>query len=87
MKRESFEGIIFEPCCGRGAISKVLEEFGYKVHASDIRDIEEIVGEKGKDVYLIKTASDNIVTNPPYSQLGKILEHLSKIYTRKRHFY
>ena len=35
---ERFEDQIWEPACGKGAISRVLEATGYDVHLSDIED-------------------------------------------------
>jgi uncharacterized ParB-like nuclease family protein len=35
---ERFEDQIWEPACGKGAISRVLEAAGYDVHLSDIED-------------------------------------------------
>ena len=31
LENETFEGNILEPCCGKGAISKVLKDAGYNV--------------------------------------------------------
>src|SRR3712207_772972 len=36
LKREQFLSPIYEPACGMGHIGKVLEEYGYKVKATDI---------------------------------------------------
>ena len=35
---ESFDGGIYEPCCGQGHISKVLIKNGYDVESSDLVD-------------------------------------------------
>jgi len=35
---ETFEGSIWEPACGDGAISKVLTEAGYQVVSTDLID-------------------------------------------------
>src|SRR3712207_7398037 len=37
LKRETFRKVIYEPACGQGHIGKILEEWGYKVKAEDIR--------------------------------------------------
>lgn len=64
--------VIDEVCCGAGAITKVLEEFGFKVNQSDIQDEDYITGEKSIDVYKINDKSCNIVfTNPPYNHMTK----------------
>lgn len=85
LKREGFGGIILEPCCGNGAISRVLEEYGYKVQSSDISTEDNIYGEKGIDAFLIDKLSDNIITNPPYDRriLNNLVEHFSIIYIKK----
>ncbi len=69
----SFEGHILEPCCGDGAMSKVLGDHGYVVYSSDIVDR----GGPGivQDFFEINVAYDNIVTNPPFNIAEDILEH------------
>jgi hypothetical protein len=67
LKREKFDGLILEPCSGAGAISKVLERYGYEVISSDIRTDDHIYGEKGVDLLQIEsTPAKHIVTNPPF---------------------
>ena len=63
---ETFNGEILEPCSGNGAISKVLEEYGYNVLSQDIRDDDDVYGDKGVDFFEYNGEVDNIVTNPPY---------------------
>lgn len=72
LKRESFSGLIWEPACGEGHISKVLEANGYNVHSSDI--IDRGYGEQF-DFFSSDFVSENIITNPPYS---KALEFVLK---------
>ncbi|URZ05441.1 hypothetical protein CLROS_007670 [Clostridium felsineum] len=74
-----------EPCCGKGAISRVLEEYGYKVQSSDISTKDNIYGEKGIDAFLINKLNDNIITNTPYNRsiLNDLVEHFSIIYIKK----
>jgi len=59
---------IWEPACGDGAISRVLEDAGHIVESSDIR-IEGIYGECGFD-FLTAIADDRraniVITNPPF---------------------
>nr|WP_307989232.1 NAD(P)-dependent oxidoreductase [uncultured Niameybacter sp.] len=83
LKREAFEGEVLEPCSGRGAICRVLNQYGYNVKASDIREGDEIYGEQGIDAFKIEIIHDNIITNPPYSTVTKMVEHFTKIYKRK----
>ena len=66
---ESFEGDIWEPACGDGAISKVLEAAGYQVVSTDLIDRGYGVGGHNflkSDNPLAK----NIITNPPYGTHG-----------------
>lgn len=60
---------ILEPCSGAGAISSVLEKYGFEnVKNSDIQTADFIRGEKGINVYDIEDNScDVIFTNPPYN--------------------
>jgi hypothetical protein len=79
---ERFEDQIWEPACGKGAISRVLEAAGYQVHLSDIknRDCADQNGELQRvlDFLHLRRAKahdgvpgvfkgrPDIVTNPPY---------------------
>ncbi|MDB5691688.1 MAG: hypothetical protein JWO81_751 [Alphaproteobacteria bacterium] len=62
---EPFEGEIWEPACGDGAMAKVLEATGCSVYASDLYD--RGYGEGGIDFLGSDRRTDNIVTNPPYN--------------------
>src|SRR5947208_1977198 len=64
LRYEVFQGPVLEPCCGNGAMAKVLEETGYKVIASDLHDrgygtTRDFFDYKPKEAL-------NIVTNPPF---------------------
>lgn len=62
---ERFEGDIWEPACGDGAIGRELVAAGYDVIATDITDWG--YGYPGYDfLTLEKPFARNIVTNPPY---------------------
>lgn len=64
---ETFDKYIWEPACGEGHISKVLEAHGYEVSSSDL--IYRGYGDKefydflAHDDYLY---DEDIITNPPY---------------------
>jgi hypothetical protein len=62
---ESFEGAIWEPACGNGAMARVLSMRGNPVFASDLYD--RGFGEGGVDFLTSRRMVDNIVTNPPYN--------------------
>lgn len=65
--------IIYEPCVGAGAISDVLEAYGFEnIVKSDIQIADYIKGEQGIDVYDIDSSSCDVVfTNPPYDLMTK----------------
>lgn len=62
---EGFDGPIWEPACGAGAISQVLADAGHVVISTDL--IDRGYGTAGVD-FLSETAprAKHIVTNPPY---------------------
>ncbi len=62
---EGFEGTIWEPACGDGAMVRVLTQTGCPVEASDL--YERGYGESGVDFLKTTRLVDNIVTNPPYN--------------------
>ena len=66
---ESFEGSVWEPACGDGAISKVLEAAGYQVVSTDL--IDRGYGAGRQDFLKSdRTFAKNIITNPPYGTHG-----------------
>jgi hypothetical protein len=89
LKREKFNGKIWECACGDGAISKVLINNGYSVYSTDVIDrgygdgiydfltTQNLFGnEKNIDV-------KNIITNPPYSLGLEFILKSKKIATEK----
>lgn len=71
---EQFSPNIWEPCCGAGDISKVLEKSGYNVLSTDL--IDRGYGKGGID-FLATKEKDldlDIVTNPPYSLSARFVE-------------
>ena len=65
LEHESFEGEVWEPACGDGAMTEVLRKSGLKVQSSDLYD--RGFGATGIDFLKARTRVDNIVTNPPFS--------------------
>jgi len=62
---ETFQGTIWEPACGDGAISKVLEEQGLSVISTDV--VDRGYGTAGIDFLLdFSTSSNHVITNPPF---------------------
>lgn len=78
LKRETFREHIYEPSCGQGHIGKVLEEYGYKVKATDIcyRGYGE---EREVDFFTVTENTLDIVTNPPYFCAEPFLKHALEI--------
>jgi hypothetical protein len=64
LKVESFIGDVWEPACGNGAMSKVLEANGYKVISTDLEP--RGYGTQGDFFFFGSTLAPNIVTNPPF---------------------
>ena len=71
LRVEKFSGSVWEPACGNGAISKVLQVSGIDVYSSDL--IYRGFGDGGKDFLLEKDIYDNIITNPPYKLAEKFV--------------
>ena len=78
---EKFVGEIWEPACGDGAMSLVLEETGCDVHGTDLFD--RGFGDAGHDFLQAKRVTDNIVTNPPYNCAEGFLANGLKLANRK----
>lgn len=75
LEREAFDGPIWEPACGEGHISKVLERNGYTVVSTDL--IDRGYGSGDVDFLKIPTSEEvdaDIVTNPPYKYAKDFVE-------------
>ncbi len=70
LAHETFEGIVWEPACGDGAICKVLEARGHEVMATDLNYRGYGIGDR--DFLHSFPAHDedanppNVITNPPF---------------------
>ncbi len=80
LDNETFEGKIWEPCCGDGAMSLVLKKDGQTVVSSDIC-YRGFGGQR--DFFDMKGRLDNVVTNPPFNIAEDILHHALKITEQK----
>lgn len=64
---EEFAPVVWEPACGEGHISKVLEVYGYEVISTDL--IYRGFGDPEPLDFLTETLEEfdgDIITNPPY---------------------
>ena len=64
---EPFNGMIYDPCCGRGTIPEACRRRGLITMASDIAD--RGYGDTGIDFFRSGSAPDAIISNPPYDRL------------------
>lgn len=72
---EKFNTNIWEPCAGQGHIGKTLEEYGYKVKATDL--IDRGYGQDGISLLDCEEKfNGDIVTNPPYKDAQKFVEKM-----------
>lgn len=78
MKLEQFNESIWEPACGEGHISKVLEAHGYEVVSSDL--VDRGYGGVGDFLALDNLSwHGDIVTNPPYKYAQEFIEKALQI--------
>jgi hypothetical protein len=69
----SVTGEVWEPACGEGHISTVLEGRGLFVTSSDLRFTG--YGAGGVDFLAAEDEVDNIITNPPYTLAEEFIIH------------
>lgn len=91
LERFKHGGSILEPCCGDGAISKILNEAGHIVRSYDIENygFEGCHGiENFLDRKTVRKDCKAIVTNPPYDKRGnltvEIVRHAIKLMEANR---
>ncbi len=71
LKHVRLRGPVWEPCCGDGAMSRVLAAHGHAVVSTDIAD--RGFGQSGVDFLACQAVPPGcraIVTNPPYGDSG-----------------
>lgn len=79
---ETFDGPIWEPACGEGDMSRVLESAGYEVVSTDL--IGRGYGAGGRD-FLCEwlPLAPNIVTNPPFREAKMFVDRALQLTTGK----
>jgi hypothetical protein len=78
---EKFDGVIWEPACGDGAICDVLVEHGYEILATDLN--YRGYGQGDIDFLSLDWKAENIITNPPYKLAEEFIKHSLKHTTGK----
>lgn len=74
LKHVTLRGAVWEPCCGDGAMARVLERGGHKVVASDL--VDRGFGRGGVDFFActaFPAGCQAMVTNPPYGDGGEMV--------------
>ena len=71
--QETFQGPVWEPACGMGDMSKMMESYGNEVVSTDL--VDRGYGKTGVD-FLMETEllAPNIVTNPPYKLAQEFIQ-------------
>ena len=74
LKHVMLRDAVWEPCCGDGAMARVLERGGHKVVATDL--VDRGFGRGGVDFFActaFPAGCRAIVTNPPYGDGGELV--------------
>lgn len=75
-----FPRSVWEPACGDGALSEVLELAGFDVVSTDLRDRGYAPGLPGVDFLTVpRKLALSIVTNPPFKLAEKFIRHARKL--------
>jgi hypothetical protein len=77
-------GVVWEPCAGKGAISRVLKAKGFRVVAQDLIDYDGADAgiETPRNFFEARKApagASAIVTNPPYGQSDAFVRHALRL--------
>lgn len=82
----TLENPVFEPSCGEGHLAKRLQEYGYKVIATDL--IDRGFGKGNIDFFsVIGEVTGSILTNPPYNKAYEFIEHGMELLKDGNHMY
>ena len=78
---ETFAPDVWEPACGDGAISRVLEASGHRVISSDLMDRD--YGERADFLAAAELCVPDLITNPPYDLADEFALHALALGVRK----
>jgi hypothetical protein len=74
LDRESFHERVWEPACGEGHISGVLQRHGHDVVKTDL--VQRGAAQELHDFLLVRTRmGEAIVTNPPFKLAQEFVQH------------
>lgn len=79
LEKEQFGNKIWEVACGKGHISEVLINHGYDVKSTDLIDRGYSRFNGVVDMLDIKEIDCDVITNPPYHNVVKYVEHLLNV--------
>jgi hypothetical protein len=74
LKHVKLNGPVWEPCCGDGAMARVIEQAGHPVVATDL--VDRGFGQGGVDIFQCTDFPPGcraLVTNPPYGDGGEMV--------------
>ena len=79
---ERFDGSVWEPACGDGAMADAIKDYGYDVVSTDL--VDRGYGKSGVDFLMEREAlADNIMTNPPYKLAQEFIQHAIDLGVKK----
>lgn len=82
LRAVTFSGLIWEPACGDGAISKVLEAEGHEVLSTDL--VDRGYGTARRDfLFDAQSIVPNIITNPPFKYANEFARRALDLTTGK----
>ncbi len=82
LRVERFQGAIWEPACGEGAISDVLKAHGHEVVSTDL--VNRGYGQYPIDFLMeYRSLAPNIVTNPPFKMALPFIENSLRLTSGK----
>jgi hypothetical protein len=74
LKHVTLNGPVWEPCCGDGAMARVISQAGHEVVATDL--VDRGFGRGGVDIFQCTDFPPGcraLVTNPPYGDGGEMV--------------
>ena len=79
---EQFNARVWEPACGAGHISRVLQQHKHRVISTDLNNFG--FGETGIDfLFESDKRAETIITNPPYKLANQFVRHAINIGIKK----